>query len=284
MSPEDYDCKEWKKCTIQEVEEAKITVRMIPMGLTFIVCGIVSSTGNTYFVEQAKTMNKRVGKLSLPPQVLLLILKSAKAVFSKMMHEYNKRGFAPSLGIAFAMISSILCCIAAALVENRRLNVIRSHQLLDHPGTTIPMSIFWLTFQFILLAGLDSFLEQSVAAFYRAEAPESMTEYLEYFAKFVYGIGYMCSVLAVYVVGEVSERLGSRRSWFQQTLHRSRLDRYFWVLAALSSINLIAFIVVATQYRYADSETRNHGEAAEVADPISITNDMIKEYNFPNSG
>ncbi|KAL0451043.1 UNVERIFIED_CONTAM: hypothetical protein Slati_1660700 [Sesamum latifolium] len=34
----------------------------------------------------------------------------------------------------------------------------------------------------------------------------------------------------------------------------SRLDRYYWVLAGLSSVNLLVFILVAWSYRYKDRE------------------------------
>ncbi|GLT70621.1 hypothetical protein SLA2020_426890 [Shorea laevis] len=54
-----------------------------------------------------------------------------------------------------AMLFSILCCITAAKVETKRLDVIKIYGLLDKPDEEIPMSMFWLLPQFFLLGALD---------------------------------------------------------------------------------------------------------------------------------
>lgn len=257
--------KKWRLCSVAEVEDAKIAVRMVPMWMTFIVCGIVSSIGNTYFIEQANKMDRYIGKWKVPTQILLLLFGWGKNIFGFFATQYlsKSKRYGPSIGIAVAMIFSILCCITAARIEKKRLNVIRRHDLLDNEKKTIPMSVYWLLFQFFLLAGLDSFLEKSVNAFYSEQSPKSMTKYLTYFSKGVSGLGFMCSVLSVFVVGKVSEKV-SKRNWFQFTLNRSRLDKYYWVLAVLSSANLFLFVLVASSYRYKDREARN--EEQEMVD------------------
>ncbi|KAK6120282.1 hypothetical protein DH2020_045973 [Rehmannia glutinosa] len=252
---EDQVNNRWRLCSVAEVEDAKIALRMIPMWLTFIVCGIVSSIGNTYFVEQANHMNRKLGKWNVPLPILLLLFAWVKSLFASFASCFLKKSkkYAPPTGIAIAMIFSILCCITAARIEIRRLRVIRKHGLLDKPDEKIPMSVFWLLFQFFLLAGLDSFFEKSIAAFYNHQSPESMRKYLGFFTKGVFGLGFMCSVLSVYVVGKISEK-GGKTNWFQFTLNKSRLDRYYWVLAGLSSVNLLVFVLVASSYRYKNRE------------------------------
>ncbi|KAG8377006.1 hypothetical protein BUALT_Bualt09G0123300 [Buddleja alternifolia] len=261
----------WRLCTVGEVEEAKIAVRMVPMWMTFIVVGIVSSIGNTYFIEQANNMNRNIGKWRVPLPIIKMIFDYAKEMFASIAGNFlkdTKGTRRPSIGIAVAMIFSVLCCITAARIEKRRLNVIINHGLLDKPDEDIPMSMFWLLFQFILLGGLDAFFQKGVAAFYADQAPNTMKDYLSHFSKGISGLGFMFSVVSVYVVGKVSER-GGRSNWFQYTLNKSRLDRYYWVLAALSSANLIIFILVAWRYRYknlkAEDRERVDGEPLVLA-------------------
>lgn len=254
----------WRLCSVSEVEDTKIIVRMVPMWTTFIVCGIVSSFGNTYFIEQASHMNRKVGKWKVPLQVLLLLsLWSKCSIFGSrakcLLQKYGKHG--PSVGIAVAMIFSVLCCTTAAIVELRRLKVIEKHGLLDKPESNIPMSVFVLLPQFVLLAGLDTFFEMSVDKFYKDQSPKCMSNYLTCFAKGVSGLGFMCNVLLVYVVGEISENGG--KNWFQSTLNRSRLYRYYWVLVVLSSMSLVVFVLVACCYRYKEPNEPNE----EVARP-----------------
>ncbi|XP_073311365.1 protein NRT1/ PTR FAMILY 5.5-like isoform X2 [Primulina huaijiensis] len=261
-SKEQQEKNRWRLCSVAEVEEAKITVRVVPMWMTFIVCGIVSSFGNTYFVEQAKKMNRKIGKWKVPLQIILMLFDWAKRFFASCYNKMADRFFpgskkyAPSAGIVMAMIFSILCCITAARIEMRRLDVITRHNLLDKPDENIPMSVYWLLFQFFLLAGLDSFFEKSVSEFFKDQAPGSMKNYLEFFSKGVSGLGFICNVLSVHVVGNISEK-GGKPNWFQHTLNRSRLDRYYWVLAGLSGVNLVVYILVAFIYRYKNLEPNN---------------------------
>ncbi|KAL8517299.1 hypothetical protein ACS0TY_015509 [Phlomoides rotata] len=272
---EDPKENKWRVYSVAEVEEAKIAVRMVPMWMTFVICGIVSSIANTYFVEQAKNMNRHIGKLKVPPQILLLVFDFAKRMFGmlaslilqKVKREKDKvrktaesstyTKVAPAIGIGLGMVFSVLCCIIAAVIEKRRLGVIRSHGLLDNLDEVIPMNMLWLVFQFVLLAGLDSFLENSVSEFYTHQSPKSMKNYLDYFTMGVSGLGFIFSTLCVYVVGKISEK-GGKPIWFQDTLNKSRLDRYYWVLAGLSSVNLLVYIFVAYFYRYKDLEARNN--------------------------
>ncbi|KAH6776810.1 hypothetical protein C2S51_000090 [Perilla frutescens var. frutescens] len=257
-NPQD-EKRRWRLCSVSEVEDAKIAVRMFPMWTTFIVCGIISSFGNTYFIEQASHMNRKVGKWKVPLQVLLLLSLWAKSfIFTSrarcLVKKYGKYG--PPIGIAVAMIFSILCCITAASMEQRRLKEIEKHGLLEKPENNIPMSVFLLLFQFFLLGGLDSFFEMSVAKFYEDQSPKCMINYLTYYARGVSGLGFMSSALLVYVVGEISET-GGNKNWFQSTLNKSRLDRYYWVLAGLSSVNLVVFVLVACCYRYKEPDEAN---------------------------
>lgn len=217
------------------------SLRMLPMWMTFVICGMVSSAGNTYFVQQASNLNRNLGKWKVPTQVLLLaqtwLGKLLAIVAAYFVNGRTKR-------VVVAKAFAVLCCITAARMEIKRLKVVRSHGLVDSPDAAIPMSVYWLLFQFVLLGGLDSLLEKSVAEFHEQEAPNiPERQWLEVFTQGVSGLGYMCSVLSVYAVGKRSAK-GGEPGWFEFTLNRSRLDRYYWVLAGLSSVSLVVFVVV----------------------------------------
>jgi peptide/histidine transporter 3/4 len=149
------------------------------------------------------------------------------------------------------MLFSILCCILAAGVEISRLDVIRRHGLLDKPNDKIPMSMFVLLPQYLLLGAIDGISNSSIEQFFTNQAPESMGCYSQIFSHALIGAGTVGNVLSVYVVSKVSERVGGK-SWFQDTLNKSRLDNYYWTLAVLSFINLVLHISVALWYKYKD--------------------------------
>ncbi|GAB4833982.1 hypothetical protein Ancab_032234 [Ancistrocladus abbreviatus] len=256
---EQQEKNRWRLCSVTEVEGTKIVLCMIPLCLTFVMCGVVSSIGNTYFLEQANHLNRKVGKLKLPLTVLLWFYDQGKKQFAKLYYKLanslgdsREQHYAPPVGIAVAMVFSVLCCITAAKVEARRLSIVNNHGLAEKPDERIPMSIFWLLPQFAFLGALDGIYENSIACFFADQVPPSMARFMGLFASGVFGSGVMGSVVSVFVVGKISERHG-KPNWFQSTLNKSRLDNYYWVLAALSAINLVVYIVVAICFAYRES-------------------------------
>ncbi|KAK4582529.1 hypothetical protein RGQ29_025643 [Quercus rubra] len=249
----------WTFCSLAEAEDTKNVIRMIPMWMTFIMCGVVISIGNTYFLEQANDMNHKVGNLKVPLPLFKYFYDRVKDEFHKLYVKVTEKlkipgRCVPPFGIFVAMLFSILCCITAAGVETRRLDMIRRHRLLDKLNDSndkIPMSMFWLLPQFLLLGAVEGMSNFSIDQFFTNQAPASMSRYLKLFRHGVIGAGSVGSVLSVYVVGKFSER-GGRTNWFQDTLNKSRLDNYYWTLTVLICINLFLYILVALLYTFKD--------------------------------
>ena len=230
------------------------------------MCGLVSSVGDTFFLDQATNLDQN--SLSF---LLLIFQKIAELIFStvtKKLIENGSRKCAAPVGNIVAMIFSILCCMTAALVETRRLDVIKSHGLTDKPDEEIPMSMFWLIPQFLLLGALDGISHNilvdrdkisgfSIACFFNGEVPDSISSYLQIFSDSVFGIGIWGGVVLVYIVGKV------KPSWFQKTLNKSRLDNYYWTLAVLSFITFLFSILVVIWYNY------RHSAIEEIRTPES---------------
>ncbi|KAL0401024.1 UNVERIFIED_CONTAM: protein NRT1/ PTR FAMILY 5.5 [Sesamum latifolium] len=255
-SREEQEKNSWTLCTVTEVEETKAAILIFPLCLSFIICGLVISVGNSYFLEQANHMNPKLGKLKVPFLFLLLLYDVVKSIFSKIKWSSFR------VGTSVTIIVSVLCCITAAKVENRRLHAVTTHNLIDRPNDRIPMSLFWMVPQYVLLAVVDSFLEQNVKLFFQRMIPTSSVLYLSLFTRAVTGIGIMGGVLSVFVVGKVSER-GGKLNWFQFSLNRSRLDKYYWTLAALSAASLVFYILLSYCYKEPQTEEDASEEASE---------------------
>ncbi|CAB4284681.1 unnamed protein product [Prunus armeniaca] len=150
-----------------------------------------------------------------------------------------------------------LCCITAAKVETRRLGLVESEGFVDEPTSVISMTMFWLLPQFLLLGVAEDLSERSVIKIFteklEIKTPEEDVDakairedknmYMKMFAQAVSGVGIICGVLSVYVVGEISAKVGGT-SWFQYTLNKSHLDNYYWALAALSAANLVVYVLL----------------------------------------
>ncbi|KAM6550700.1 hypothetical protein CsatB_000508 [Cannabis sativa] len=281
-SLEQQEKNRWRLCRVSEVEETKSMICMIPICLSFLVVGLVSSLGNTYFIEQANHMNQKVGKLTVPIPIFLWFYDQSKSYYASSYSQFARslsrisklnRGFVAPIGIAVSMIFATLCSITAAKVEERRLGVVVSHGLVDKPEETVPMTMFWLLPQYLLLGGLDGILENNITRMLANQLPQTMAPYVTIFASGISGVGILASVLSVYVVGKASSK-GIKPSWFQYTLNKSRLDKYYWLLAILCVVNLVFFILMAIWYAHRDSKSEDR-EAPEVN--LEINNEPFED-------
>ncbi|KAL2932307.1 Protein NRT1/ PTR FAMILY 5.5 [Bienertia sinuspersici] len=265
-SLQEQEKKRWNLCEVTEVEETKLAIRTIPIWMTFIVCGIISSLNATYFLEQAKTLDPRVGKAKTPLILLFWLYDHFKSWFFPnfcllryfVTHNNDTRYYyynSPRVGIIIAMMYATLSCIAAAKIETRRLGVIKVDGLIDEK--IVPMTIFWLLPQYALLGGLDGLYSLFAYNFSVDQAPISMIKYFHLFARGFFGLGVIASVVSVYIVGEISKAI-TGNNWFQNTLNSSRLDNYYWVLATLSALNLVIFVILTCFYHYLDPRYERH--------------------------
>ncbi|XP_059638782.1 protein NRT1/ PTR FAMILY 5.5-like [Cornus florida] len=177
LSREEQEKNRWRLCSVTEVEETKIVIRMVPVCMSTIFFGVVISIGKTYFIVQASHMNRKLGHSTVPLPLFLMFnvlinydfaKNTLTALYFKIQNYFLGSGskrYGPPTGIGVAMVFSVLCCITAAKVETQRHNAIRSHGLLDKPDEKIPMSIFWLLPQFLLLGMVDGISERSIDKF-----------------------------------------------------------------------------------------------------------------------
>ncbi|KAL1543807.1 protein NRT1/ PTR FAMILY 5.11-like [Salvia divinorum] len=214
-------------------KESSFIRHITGVSINFIILGIVSALGNTFFVSQANQMERKFLFMTIPLAVFQLPMLIAAAAapclcamcaFLQCANQYCNfcvprclRVIPSILGVGVAMVHAILCCVVAAAVVKRK------HAM-------------WLVFQFYLVACVDVFFRSSIEAYYHAQAPSRLRDYHDVYTDFVTGVGYFSSVVLVAMVG---------RNWFGETVGESRLDRYYWLLAVLATLSLVGFWVMA---------------------------------------
>ncbi|KAE8686959.1 hypothetical protein F3Y22_tig00111027pilonHSYRG00597 [Hibiscus syriacus] len=239
----------WRLCRVTEVEETKLVIRSIGMCSFFIICGLVSAIGHTYFISQENHLKRKKFPLLLLPY----ICDMSKSDYSNLYSSFGSSSkYHPPIGIGISMILAIICCIVASKVETKRLNEVARHGLFDKPDAEIPLSIAHLIPQFALLGALDGIFELSVVSFVKNQVPTTMSPYLTWLSEGIRGVGTVSSVPSVFVVGKLSQSDG-KPSCFQDTLNRSRLDSYYRTLAFLVSVNLVFYSFVAYRFKFRDS-------------------------------
>lgn len=129
------------------------------------------------------------------------------------------------------------------------MQVARDHGLLDHPFEKLPLTVFILLPQYILLGAAEVFTSIGALEFFYDQAPDSMRSLGTAIFLSTIGIGnFLSSMLLSSIVKLTS--LNGRQSWIVDNLNRCRLDYFYWLLAGVSAGNLCFFLILARWYKY----------------------------------
>ena len=243
------DSDEWMLCTITQVEETKQILSLVPIWVaTFIPSAMIAQI-NTLFVKQGTTLNRSIGNFHIPPSslaaftILTMIITYIlyESFIVKIMQNLTKnpRGITLLQRMSIGFIIHIVIMIVAFMIERHRLSVAKKHE--------VPLSIFILLPQFILMGIAEALLEGAKMEFFYDQAPESMKSLGTSYSLTTTGIGSFLSTFLLSTVSHVTEKHG-RRGWILNNLNASHLDYYYAFLAILNVINFVFFVVVSKFY------------------------------------
>ncbi|KAD5962130.1 hypothetical protein R6Q59_014339 [Mikania micrantha] len=246
-------------CTITQVEGVKLILGMSMIWLVTLIPSTIWAQVNTLFVKQGTTLDRHLGSsFQLPAASLGSFVTLSMLISVPMYDRYfvplmrkrtkNPRGITmlQRLGIGFTI--QILAIAFAYLVEVRRMKSIKSHHI-SNPKEVIPMTIFWLLPQYILLGVADVFNAIGLLEFFYDQSPEDMQSLGTTFFTSGIGVGNFLNSFLVTMVDKVTSMDG-KKSWIGKNLNDSHLDYYYGFLFLISVLNLGAFVWASKKYIY----------------------------------
>ncbi|KAF8403634.1 hypothetical protein HHK36_011738 [Tetracentron sinense] len=249
----------WRLCSINQVEEAKILFRLIPIWLSCSVYAIVFAQMGTFFTKQGSTVVTKIGShFHIPPSSLQvftgIVVVIVVPIYDRILVPVTRNitglpsGITMLQRIGVGMFFSTVTMIVAALVEARRISIAREHGLLDEPKTTVPMSVWWLLPQYVIAGVSDVFAIVGLQELFYDQMPEEMRSMGAAAYLSVLGVGSLLSSVVISIVQLISTRCGE--SWLGDNLNRAHLDYYYWVLAGLNTLALCVYVGVARCFVY----------------------------------
>lgn len=249
----------WRLCTVTQVEELKSILRLLPVWATGIIFATVYGQMGTLFVLQGQTMNTHVGNSSFKiPPASLSIFDTLSVIFWVPVYDRiivplarkftgHKNGLTQLQRMGVGLFISIFAMVVAAILELIRLRFVRRHNYYELEE--IPMTIFWQVPQYFLIGCAEVFTFIGQLEFFYEQAPDAMRSLCSALALLTNALGQYLSSLLVTIVTNISTKNGSV-GWIPDNLNYGHIDYFFWLLAVLSVLNLIVFIVVARLYTY----------------------------------
>lgn len=254
-----------KVCCMNEIEEAKAVLRLFPIWITCLAYAIVFAQSSTLFTKQGVTMDRTIGPgLNIPPASLqsfislsiVIFIPIYDRIFVPLARAITRKpsGITMLQRIGFGIFLSVISMVIAALVERKRLETALEYGLIDNPRATVPMSFWWLVPQYILFGISDVFTMVGLQEFFYDQMPSELKSVGLSLYLSIFGVG---SFLSSFLISVVESTTGGdgQDSWFSNNLNRAHLDYFYWLLAGISSVAMVAYLYFAKSYIYKRGNT-----------------------------
>ncbi|MCO5552209.1 hypothetical protein L7F22_005721 [Adiantum nelumboides] len=251
----------WRHSSTEKVEDVKMLIRLFPILATTIVFWTANVQALTFSIEQGATLDRRLGKsFEIPPASfpvflqlgMLLMIPLYDRVLIPLARRWrgNEYGITSLQRIAIGLLISTLSMVVAALVERRRLRVAHGFKLLSRGVTErLPMSIFYLTPQFLLVGIGEAFAYVGQIDFFYSESPLGMRSLSTGLCLSTLSFGLFLSSALVSCVNRLTKH-GPNNGWLTNNLDDGRLDYFYWFLALLSFLSFLAYLLCAYWHKY----------------------------------
>lgn len=245
---------------IRKVEDVKAVLRLVPVWIICLIYPIVHAQVLTFFVKQGSTMERSIGPDFEIPSASIQIFLSISIILFAVMYD---RIFVPvaraftgkSSGITIlqriggGIFISAMTMVVAAIVENRRLEIAQEFGLTDDWNATIPMAVWWLIPQYVLSGLALVFTSVGLQEFFYDQVPSELRSVGLSLNSTMSGIGHFVSVVLISVIQKVTSA-GGQHGWIANNINQAHLDYFYWFLAGLSVIELVAFLLFSRSYVY----------------------------------
>ena len=248
------------KSTNYMLENMKVVLRLFPIWTMLLLFAVIFQLPATFFTKQGMTMKRNIGRnFQIPPAtlqstitlsiILLMPLYDRVLIPVTRLVTRNKKGITVMQRMGTGMFLSIIAMIIAASVEAQRLKISRKAEMtLGSHSQTVPLSIFWLLPQYILLGISDIFTVVGMQEFFYSEVPVRMRTMAFALYNSVFGVGSFLSALLITVVEDLTKSKG-KNSWFSDDMSEARLDKYYWLLALTSTLSLLLYAVLCRFFK-----------------------------------
>ncbi|PWZ22265.1 Protein NRT1/ PTR FAMILY 8.3 [Zea mays] len=240
----------WRLCTVTQVEELKILVRLLPIWVTSVIVSSAYAQMTTTFIQQGSAMNMSI--LSVPVAAAsmgsfeVVFLLTWVLLYSKVivpvLRGFSTRGDGEPSQLQRMGAGRLLMALSmavSALVEMKRL---------DSAARGEEVTIAWQLPQYFFMAGAEVFCYIAQLEFFYAEAPDTMKSTCTSLSLLTIALGsYMSSF--IYAIVAAFTATADSPGWISDNLNQGHLDYFFWTMAAMCTLNFVVYSTFAKNYK-----------------------------------
>ncbi|KAK1563263.1 hypothetical protein Q3G72_025003 [Acer saccharum] len=256
----------WRLCSIQQVEQLKMLLGMVPVWITGIVCFLAMDQQNTIGILQAIQMNKTIQNFNFPPAwiglmsmiTLALWIFIYERVYLPLTHKITgkKQRLTMTQRVTIGILMSIVTLTIAGIVErNRRISA------LEHGSFESPLSILLLLPQFAFSGLIEAFAAVALMELLTTQLPESMRTVSGTIFFLSLSIASYMNSLLINIIHVVTGKNNGQAPWLGGTdLNKNTVEYFYFLVAGIEVLNLLYFTFFASRY-VSNNDAKNEKES-----------------------
>ncbi|XP_030475414.2 protein NRT1/ PTR FAMILY 2.11-like [Syzygium oleosum] len=257
----------WRLCSIQQVEEVKCLIRVIPIWISAMIYYIALVQQQTYVVFQALQSDRRLWSLNFKIPAATYIIFSMITltiwipIYDRMIIPCLRKLTGKEGGITLlqkmgiGIFLAVITMLISAIVENKRKTLGLTEPIGIDPrrGAISSMSGLWLVPQLVMGGLSEAFTIIAQIEFYYKQFPENMRSIGGSLSFVGFAMSNYLSSLLISIVHQVTKGGEANGDWLPQDLNKGKLDYFYYLVGVLQALNLGYFIVFARWYKYKGS-------------------------------
>ncbi|CAL4907463.1 unnamed protein product [Urochloa decumbens] len=243
----------WRVCTVQEVEDFKAVLRILPLWTAAIFLSVAIGVQLNFTILQALVMDRTVGGGGFTVPAGSMIVGSLLAVvvslglLDRVLLPLWRRATGhkptPLQRIGAGHVITVASMAASAVIERRRRATAGAHGEEGNPAWVSPMSAMWLLLPFALSGAGEALHFPGQVTLYYQEFPPSLKNTATGMVAMIVALGFYLSTALIGVVRRAT-------AWLPDNMNASRLENLYWLLTVLVAVNFGYYMLCARLYKY----------------------------------
>ncbi|KVH97990.1 Major facilitator superfamily domain, general substrate transporter [Cynara cardunculus var. scolymus] len=247
----------WSLCTVEQVEELKALIKVIPLWSSSIMLSVTMNQ-STFPVLQANSMDRHItSSFEIPAgsfsffsiiTIMVWVVLYDRVIIPLLSKIRGKPVYiSVKLRMGVGLIFSITAMVISGIIEHTRKTKAIEEGFLNNSQAVVNMSAMWLIPQHVLNGLADALNIIGQTEFYYSEFPKSMSSIAS--SLYLLGSG-VASLLASFILSTVAglTKGEGKESWISSNINKGHYDKYYWLLAIMSSVNFFYYVVCSCTY------------------------------------
>ncbi|XP_074316401.1 protein NRT1/ PTR FAMILY 2.8-like [Silene latifolia] len=245
----------WRLCSVQQVEQLKSLIGILPVWVAGILCFIAMDQQNSFGILQAIQMDRKVGStFVIPPGWIGLTSMISlsiwiilyERVIIRLWRKWSGRmdvRLSLNARIRIGIVMSILSMVTGAITESKR-----REEAIKAKSFESPLSIAYLVPQLILSGLIEAFAAVSMMEFFTTQMPEQMRSLAgSVFFLSLSMASYLSTVIVNIIYSTTKDEEGM--AWLGgHDLNKNKLDYFYAIIACIGVFNFFYFTFVGSKF------------------------------------